>query len=115
LDNPGQKNEEFGVLDARGTFDAVFTSQTTTRSCTSKARNTCTFKDGSVHVDETTAECRFGPDGTLIFEARGAFVEGAGRFEGIQGTVSGTSWSLSPAPENLGFSRVTGTFTLPGK
>jgi len=115
LDNAGQKDEEVGVLMASGTFDAVFTSTTTTTSCTSKGRATCIFKDGSFHTDETTAECKFGPNGFLIFEARGMFVQGTGRFEGIQGPVSGTSWSMSPPPENLGFSKVHGEGTLPKK
>jgi hypothetical protein len=115
LDNVGQKDEEPGVLTASGTFDGVWASQTEMKSCTSKGRATCTFRDGSSHTEETTADCQPGPGELLVFIVRGAFVGGTGRFEGIQGSVSGTTWSLTPAPENLGYSRVTAEVTLPKK
>jgi hypothetical protein len=114
LDNVGQKDEEAGVMTASGTFDAVFPSQGVVEKCTSKAKTTCTFRDGS-HTDETTAQCRVGPDGFLIFEARGVFVGGTGRFAGIQGSVSSTTWHLSPPSENLSFTMVTAEVTLPKK
>ncbi len=124
LDNVGQKDEEVGLSAGEGTFDGVWTSPTVTTSCAVKGKTTCTFKDGSSHTDEYTEVCKPGPDGLLIFEGRGAYVGGTGRFYGIQGTVSWTSRNLTPpvsgrdislTTSEIGFSVVTGKYTLPKK
>jgi hypothetical protein len=83
-------------------------------TCRSSGKNVCAFRDGT-HTDEYTATCKLGPDGRLSFEGSGSFVSGTGRFEGIQGTTSFTSWNLTPPPENIGYAKVTGKFTLPKK
>jgi hypothetical protein len=115
LNNVGQKEEEAGVLTGTGTFDGVWTSPTEMTSCTSKGQNVCTYLDGSTHTDEWTATCRPGAGGHLIFEGKGTFVSGTGRFEGISGTISWTSWNLSAPPENIGYSKVITEYTLPKK
>jgi len=116
LKNVGRPDEEIGVLVASGTFDAVFTSATTTSTCTMTGRTTCTFDDKSTHTDEWTATCRFGPGGKLVSEGRGSYVEGTGRFEGIKGTATFAGKALIGDPENLWVSTMlTGETTLPKK
>ncbi len=116
LDNVGQKDEEGGVQEASGTFDGVFASSTTTTSCVVKGKASCTFPDGSSRVVEYTEDCRPGPNGLLIFEGRGAFVDGSGRFNGIQGSMSWTDRNLTgPGPGEMGYGAGTATFTLPEK
>ncbi len=74
-----------------------------------------TFKDGSTFVQ------RFqrlqGPDKTIPAQVVSEFMKGTGRFEGIKGSISGTS---KRAPEVKGeakryVSDMTFTYTLPSK
>jgi hypothetical protein len=119
--HPGQKDETVGALSSVGTIDSVWTSPTSFRTCTLKGRTTCTFldPDRSTRTYEWTAECKYTPYGTLTFEGHGVFVDGTGRYKGIQGTTSWTSWDttfpLERSHENINYLVATGKYTLPGK
>lgn len=107
LKNVGEPDEEVGVLSSSGTFDAVFTSATTTSKCLMAGRTTCTFADKSSHTDEWTATCEHGPGGTLVSTGRTSYVAGTGRFEGIGGTGAFKGKALIGDPENLWVSTPT--------
>jgi hypothetical protein len=114
LKNVGRPDEEVGIMSGSGTFDAVFTSATTTAKCVMSGRNTCRFADRSSHTDEWTATCKHGPDGKLVSEGRSTFVEGTGRFEGIQGGGTFTGRELIGDLEGLWISRpLTADATVP--
>ena len=115
LNNIGQKDEEAGILTETGAFDGVWKSSEEPTTCTFKSQTTCVFDDASSYIAEQAGTCKQGATGFLIFEARGTFVSGTGRFEGITGTVSLTSWTISPPPERMGWSKVSGIYTLPKK
>jgi hypothetical protein len=116
LRHVGLPDEEVGVQTTSGTFDGVFTSASTMSKCAQSGKSTCTFADGSSITDEWTATCKHGPKGRLVSEGRSTFVEGTGRFEGIQGGGTFTGKELLRDPENLWVSTpLTGTVTLPKK
>jgi hypothetical protein len=115
LKNVGLPDEEVGFLTSSGTFDAVFTSATTTGTCSMAGRTTCAFADSSSHTDEWTATCRYGPGGKLVSEGRSTYLEGRGRFEGIKGGGRFTGMELG-GPEALWVSTPTSKdVAVPGR
>jgi len=93
----------------------MWISPTEMKSCLSKGKATCIYRDGSTRTDEFTADCEPGPDGKLVFEGHSVFIGGTGRFDGTKGTISWTSRSLTEAPNEIGFTTKTLEFTLPKK
>jgi hypothetical protein len=113
LKNVGLPDEEVGFLTASGTFDAVFTSATTTTRCNMAGKTTCTFADSSSHTDEWTATCKYGPGGKLVSENGYQYVEGKGRFEGIKGGGTATGMEIG-GPQAIWVSTaITRDITLP--
>jgi hypothetical protein len=73
-----------------------------------------TFEDGSTIVQRFQ---RLTVSGTLPAKATGELTKGTGRFEGIKGTVSGTSKSFpgSKGEATRNVSDITFTYTVPTK
>jgi len=115
IDHVGDKDEEVLACTETGTFDGVWLSATEIKSCTSQGTRDCRAKDGSTNTGESTATCRVGPNGELIFEGTGKQVNATGRFEGSQATFTFTAWQVVPPPGVINFGSYTTTVTLPKK
>ncbi len=113
----GTKNEEVGIWTASGTFDGQWTSRTTMSSCGMKAGSRCAFPDGSSFSEESTWTCHLDPDGKLVLDmASSKFVNGTGRFDGIQGgLIVHLHKVLAPPPEELSYDVAELKYTLPRK
>jgi hypothetical protein len=78
-----------------------------------------TFKDGSTFTQKFKGASSFAPDGERLKKAKGEYIKGTGRFEGIKGEFSLTGREITPNTKDKtkgdNWMEVTGTYTLPKK
>ncbi len=78
-----------------------------------------TFKDGSTFTQKFKGASSFAPDGEKLLKAKGEYIKGTGRFEGIKGEFSLTGREITPNTKDKtkgdNWVEVTGTYALPKK
>jgi len=115
VDNAGKSDEVPYVVSEEGTFDGKWTSPKEMTVCKGTSTRLCTYRDGSTTKQEYTMTCKPGPDGLLVFNGNGLFVDGTGRFAGIKGSCAFTAWNLNQPPNQLTYYSYTAKITLPKK
>lgn len=115
IDGVGEKGQEVWACTETGTWDNVWLSKTELKSCTSKGTRVCKAKDGSTNTGESTATCKLGPNGEMMFEGTGRQVSGTGRFEGAEATFSFTGYQVVGPPNPMSYVEYTAKVTAPPK
>ena len=105
------ENGDVGIYVSRGTLKATPTSGK------AKGFGQITHTDGSTAVSEFEVSYTVSPDTKLnTYTGTGKFIDGTGRFEGIQGELSVTGQALTPYDKDtLGdaYFDVISNYTLP--
>jgi hypothetical protein len=105
---------EVAALTIRGTFDkqkGIVSFQ---------GYNQTTFKDGSTITQKIQGTLSPPPGEKLrLYEGKGEYIMGTGRFEGIKGTITISGREITPLTKDdiaaYNWMEVTGTYTLPKK
>jgi hypothetical protein len=105
---------EVAALTMRGTFDGK------KGKLSIQGYSQTTFKDGSTITQKT--QCTLSPppgEKLRLYEGKGEYIEGTGRFEGIKGTITFTGREITPFTHDdiaaYNWIEVNGTYTLPKK
>jgi len=105
---------EVAALTIRGTFDkqkGIVSFQ---------AYNQISFEDGSTITQKIQGTLSAPPSEKLrLYEGKGEYIMGTGRFEGIKGTITISGREITPLTKDdiaaYNWIEVTGTYTLPKK
>jgi len=106
--------DEVAALTIQGTFEKK------KGEVSFQAYTQTTFKDGST-VMQTVQGTHAPPPGEKlnVYEGKGEYINGTGRFEGIKGTITFTGRFITPVTKDdiagYNWMEVTGTYTLPKK
>ncbi len=126
---PDMKGHITGVYETRGV--AIFENEVAAITCLGtfdkkkgkvslQGYNQITFKDGSTITQKVQGSHAPPPGEKLsVYEGKGEYIKGTGRFEGIKGTLSFTGRQITPITKDKtkgdNWMEVTGTYTLPKK
>jgi len=103
---------EVAVLELQGTFDYI------KKQGAWETYSQITFKDGSTFTYKLQGATTI-VEGIKLINAKGKYIKGTGRFEGIKGELSLTGRYITPITKDKtkgdNWTEATGTYTLPKK